>query len=493
MFWLVLALLAFDFQNLLAWWSGYTLGPAAESSDDYTIVVPIYGAPRYFEEREHLAPLKANVLLAVDTGGAGMHAFVDELRAEGWRVHPCELERPGPPALVLAAIRSGLVRTRYVFRMDADTRPLGDLGRYVAAMQADGTDIVSVCVDACAPGLVGGLQRVEYRMAMLSRRFRPWLTSGACFGGTVPAVETVLAAHTYWFPGEDLEGGRIAKAKRMRVRHLTLRVETDAPASWRALYRQRRSWWAGGFRHVVVNLDKNLRHTPMWTLYYAALVFGGLSMKLVWHATLHWQSIAFWMVMLYALYVAVTVLSNWQTRSWWMLLLPPYSFLQTVCMPTLGLYWYVRYAIAQRSLGRYTFGYRRRRVATFTPRKDALGALFAHALGLCVEPFWRRLLKFLVRPRAWRSASWRAYLRTGWYTHTFELGEMELLAADEEDSRTRFSPERVPVQPDKTTLKHGRRAVVLGPKLGVRAWYRRARACGWPLLSAIAGALRHGR
>ena len=44
-----LAIAAFDFQNILAWWRGKTIEPGDEESHDFTIVVPLFGHPRYFE------------------------------------------------------------------------------------------------------------------------------------------------------------------------------------------------------------------------------------------------------------------------------------------------------------------------------------------------------------------------------------------------------------------------------------------------------------
>lgn len=111
--------------------------------------------------------------------------------------------------------------------------------------------------------LVERLQEVEYRMAMLSRHFRPWLTSGACFIGRRESLRQVMRRHSRWFPGEDLETGRIALALGMRVRHVDIAVQTRAPNTWRRLLRQRRTWWAGSVRHVVVNCDFNALHTPV--------------------------------------------------------------------------------------------------------------------------------------------------------------------------------------------------------------------------------------
>ena len=36
-----LAIAAFDFQNILAWWRGTTIEPGDEGSHDFTIVVPL--------------------------------------------------------------------------------------------------------------------------------------------------------------------------------------------------------------------------------------------------------------------------------------------------------------------------------------------------------------------------------------------------------------------------------------------------------------------
>lgn len=362
-------LVAADLQNLLAWWRGWTiraswLAPAAERSGDFTIVVPVYGHPRYFAERERLARHRENVLVALDVGGphaAELRAFADELEREGWRVHRALSPDPGPPGLMLSALESGLVATRYVLRMDADTYPLEDIGKFIAQMEASRADICSVKVEVARPrSLVARIQALEYRMAMLSRHYRPWLTSGACFAARSEALTTILRRHSLWFPGEDIETGRIGHALGMRVRHLDLRVATEAPETWRGLWRQRRLWWAGGFRHIVVNADKNAWHMPGWAAYYLGLVTLGA----VWKTGHLLQPTSSWsaaraFVLLVALYCLVTFVANWQVRSPWMLVYPLYAFVQAVAMPTVGAAYFCVLAVRQRSLGRYAFGYGR--------------------------------------------------------------------------------------------------------------------------------------
>ncbi len=351
----------FDFQNLLSWWRGRVIGPHIRRSNDYTIVVPIYGHPVYFGNREALARVKRHVLVSMDVGTPEMRTFALELYADGWRVACTELERPSPPHLMRFALESGLVTTSYVVRVDGDTRPLEDFGRYLESMEEDGADICSVKIAVANPRTQAQkMQALEYRMAMLARHFRPWLTSGACTVAKTEALRRVFQYHSFWFPGEDIETGRVSRALGMRVRHLDLTVETDAPASWRGLFRQRGLWWAGNFRHTVVNLDKNMLRMPVWSFYYVALVWVGLYFK--WHTlTSHASVQAFGKLIgiSLAVCVVVTVLANLQVRSWRMLIFPLYAFVQAFLMPIVGSIYYWILAHRQGFLGRYRFGYRR--------------------------------------------------------------------------------------------------------------------------------------
>ena len=53
-------LFLFDFQNLIAWWRGRLLAPGIRRSTDFTIIVPIYGHPQYFDERGSLRRYQAD-------------------------------------------------------------------------------------------------------------------------------------------------------------------------------------------------------------------------------------------------------------------------------------------------------------------------------------------------------------------------------------------------------------------------------------------------
>lgn len=360
---LALALFLFDFQNVLAWWRGRVLKPTAEGCDDFTLIVPVYGAPRYFAEphRQALAALRERCLISLDVGGAGMPEFGDELERAGWRVCRSVNDTPSAPVLVLAALPS--VETSYVVRLDADTQIGGGIDRVVEAVRRDGADVASLkCfVENERESWVTRFQALEYRMSMLSRHYRPWQTSGACHVAKTTAMRRIFDRHSLWMPGEDLEVGRVANALRMRVRHVDYAVYTEAPATWRGLYRQRRLWWAGNFRHVWINFDRNMLQMPAYTFYYVALVWCGVYFKWyeLWTLGGHLLRACSLALAVYVVYSFVTLLGNWQVRQPLMLAYPLYSLGQSFLMPFVGGLTYGRLARQKRRLGRYRFTIRR--------------------------------------------------------------------------------------------------------------------------------------
>jgi hypothetical protein len=355
---LAIFLVAFDFQNLRSWSGGQTIKPGREKSQDFTIVVPVFGHPRYFEA-ERLLRYRAKVLVAMEISSPAMAAFADELEAQGWTVERLFVEDPNPAALVAAALPA--VATTYTFRLDADTDIGDDPPAAVAAADVAGADLCSI---KCAVGnrtkVVTKLQALEYRMAMLSRHFRPWLTSGACFLARTDALRQIMARHSMWTPGEDIETGRTALALRMRIRHLDMVVHTDAPESWTSLFRQRRLWWAGTFRHWWINLDRNLLHLPVLTSYYLVAIWATWYVK--WWTMLSPGALLSSLPYVYCAYLFVTVTANLQVASPWMVVFPFYALVQVLVMPVFGALTYLGLARRRRRVGRYGFGYRRREV-----------------------------------------------------------------------------------------------------------------------------------
>src|SRR5262249_45413288 len=161
-----------------------------------------------------------------------------------------------------------------------DTHIGPGLERMVAGVVASDADLCSVKVEAeNRNSIAAKMQALEYRIAMLSRHYRPWLTSGACFVGKTESLKLIFGQHSLWAPGEDMETGRIAHALRLKTRHADFVVTTEVPDTWLALFRQRRLWWAGTFRHSFVNADRNLVQLPIWTSYMLLAVFASVYFK----------------------------------------------------------------------------------------------------------------------------------------------------------------------------------------------------------------------
>ena len=351
----ILLLVLLDMQNLFAGCRSVARATDA-SSDDYTVVVPLYGDPRYFANRAALEHERERVLLAIDTSHETMAHFADELEAGGWRVHRSVSTR-SLSALLASAL--GSVTTTWAVRLDGDAAFAEPTGRAIAAAAASGADFFSVkVIPSRTRRLVEKLQAVEYGAAMLGRHHRPWLTSGACMIARTQAFATVLAHHSQWFLGEDIESGLIARRLGLRVAHLDVHVRTDVPDSWRALYRQRRVWWAGCFRQTWVNLDHCL-DDPISLVYRVALVWLLLYGKI--HALATAERL---LPLVILLYTGVLLVSNWSVRSRWMILYPYYALVQALVLPLVGLLEYVRVARASGSLGRYRVPRRRRSVTT---------------------------------------------------------------------------------------------------------------------------------
>jgi hypothetical protein len=266
------------------------------------------------------------------------------------------MERPNPAALMKTALAD--VTTAYALRLDADTHLGDDLERVIAAVAASGADLCSAKVEAEEPRTVAAkLQALEYRMAMLSRHYRPWMTSGACFIGKTKSLRLIFSHHSLWTPGEDIETGRTAHALKLKIRHADFVVRTEVPDTWHGLFKQRRLWWAGAFRHTVVNADRNLLHLPLLTGYTLLAVFASFAFK--WWNMLDWRALPAEVPLVLAVYALVTFLSNFQVRSRWMLVFPLYALFQSLVMPPLGACTYVLLARNRRHLGRYRFRYRR--------------------------------------------------------------------------------------------------------------------------------------
>ena len=161
--------------------------------------------------------------------------------------------RPRCPPSTPRRIRSASTLTPYIG---------DDAAAAVAAAAVAGTDLCSI---KCAVGEPDerrhrSCRRSEYRMAMLSRHFRPWLTSGALLPRTHRRAARdhgrgTLRGHR----ARTSETGRTAA--RPSHAHPPSRHGRATPTRRKAGGHSSGSgglWWAGAFRHWWINIDRNL-------------------------------------------------------------------------------------------------------------------------------------------------------------------------------------------------------------------------------------------
>lgn len=288
-----------------------------------------------------------------------MREFADNLEKEGYAVFRHDGHAQSPWHVLQAALDNAqhlllrdalpLVRTRYTVFLDGDSWPVEDLGRACAAMGQHGSGLASVIVrPSRSSSWIEKLQDVEYQFAMVMRRYRSWLTSGACIIGQTDVLRTVMMEHTTYFYGGDIEVGRLAN-RLCNVCHLDLTVKTDVPQTFPRWFRQRIGWWAGSFRHSIVNFDKDLFRAPLWTLYGTGIIWGLFGLRWL-DLSKHWYVIP----LLLAIYLSLNIVMGlrFKIRSRWLLAYPFYALFQSLALPPFGLYRYIKYSLRNRTWGR---------------------------------------------------------------------------------------------------------------------------------------------
>lgn len=354
---IVILLLAFDLQNLIARFR-HAVPLTTESSQDYTLIVPLFGNPRVLTNLPFLTKHKPFVLLVLNTTNQIMSTFADHMEDEGWRIHRTQFIEARPRVSRLWQAGLDVITTTYAIRFDADTVSPEDPGRAIHALELAGADYASAKVLIKDPrNIVEHLQAAEYAMSMQARHFRPWMTSGACIMGKTEALRAVLAMHTHWWNGEDVEQGIIAKHYKMRVAHIDFHAFTDGPSSFVALFRQRKLWWAGSVRQTIMNVDQMVWF-PAYIFYNLFFVYVGLILRSRFFATSP-AELALALPITLVLYVVISSIANYSVWSKWFLVFPVYSLIQVAIMPAVGLIEFIRTAVKHRSSGRYLIKWRR--------------------------------------------------------------------------------------------------------------------------------------
>lgn len=326
--------------------------------EDFAVLVPIYGNIAYLENIHYLAGYGSRVVLCTTTHESDeFNTGLQEIAAaHGFRTFHTDAARTGTPGqrATGGTIRDTVIRDvlphlteHYVVCIDADTTSVEPLQRLVGAMRARGLDVASVRLVPSngKRSILTRLQSYEYRLAMRLRIIAPWLVSGACHAGRTSVVREIMARHSLFFQGNDVELGVLADSMRFTVGHVPFEVPTAVPETLKAWWRQHLAWAGGEVRLFVVNAKLGLRHPFFWAY---GLLITILLLPLRWTALIQGNSV---LIAMFALYVILGLYLHWAHRDFALLLMPIYAMFISLILVPLGLWTYCSMAYRSRNAG----------------------------------------------------------------------------------------------------------------------------------------------
>ncbi len=336
------------------------------STDDFRVLVPIWGSMRYLTNAAALDRYGSKVTLCT-TGDEtaefyrdmhkvalahGFDTFIDARIRSAWTKAATQKARAVSGTVRDRLIRAALahVRETYVIALDADSVPGGPLGRLAGELARRGLDVASVRLVPSNPGesVLTRLQALEYRVAMQVRFVAPWMLSGACHAARTAVLADVMARHSLYMQGNDVEVGVIAWARGYKVGHIPFVVSTDVPAKVKPWARQRLAWAGGQFRLFIVNVACGRWHPFMW-FYGGVVTFSAIALR--WEvADGGWRLAAVAGAYL-ALCVYLYARRGGAVAWWWVLAMPAYAAVLSFILAPLGMLWYLKMSVESGSWG----------------------------------------------------------------------------------------------------------------------------------------------
>ncbi|MFC5061557.1 glycosyltransferase family 2 protein [Actinomycetospora atypica] len=334
------------------------IGVGSYAEEDFAVLVPIYGSVAYLENVDFLADYGSRVVLCTTTRetdefNAALQAIAS---THGFRTFYTDAVKTGTAGKrdTGGTVRDTVIRDvlphlteQYVVCIDADTTTVEPLQRLVGAMSARGLDVASVRLvpSNAKNSILTRLQAYEYRLAMRLRIVAPWLVSGACHAGRTTVMREIMARHSMFFQGNDVELGVLADAMNFTVGHVPFEVPTAVPETFRAWWRQHLAWAGGEFRLFVVNAKLGFRHPFFWSY---GLILTILLLPLRWTALVGGNWVLLTMVVLY---IALGLYLHWSDLDFALLLMPFYAAFVSLVLVPLGLWSYCSMAYRSRNAG----------------------------------------------------------------------------------------------------------------------------------------------
>jgi len=327
----------------------------------FFIMPTVYGDISYLDNIEFLKKYPKNTIIC--TSDHETAAFYSDLRKVcrkyGFKYAICKIPViKGKPIKNAYSVYKGFFTRKSLpmkvdtpcILIDADTYAKENINNLVRAFLNSEIDVASLrCEVAEENTVIQKLQAYEYRLAMDNRRMDPWLTSGACNMSTAGTYRKIFAAHSDFFAGGDIEIGKLAYTSGYRVKHINFTFYTDAPENIKDWFNQRIIWYAGGFRHYIISINKFGWHHFFLLFYNAVLVF--LLLPIRWLEIMFFPELLLLLIPIGWLYSFVlTYGRNWQASY---LLLPLYSAVQTMVIIPFGVARYTTIAVQSKSFGQF--------------------------------------------------------------------------------------------------------------------------------------------
>lgn len=341
---------------------------------DFLIMPTVYGNISYLQNISFLKKYADKVLICTSTHETP--EFYRDLRKVcmqyGFRYAKAELPvGGGKPIKNAYTIYAGIFKNQNKLRVphdtpcvliDADTYSKQNVNNLIRTFKAHELDIASLRCEVANPKTtIEVLQDFEYTLAMDNRRMDPWLTSGACNMARASVFRHVFANHSRFFAGGDIEIGKLAQVMGYKIRHIPFVFYTAAPDTFKQWFNQRIIWFAGGFRHHVVNLSSFSWHHFFMLFYNSLIIY--LLLPLRWIELINFPLTLLVLIGLSWVYLAILIHGKRRWRKEY-LLLPFYSFLQSMIILPRGIMRYCKLAWTQRSLGLLRYDLKVKSVST---------------------------------------------------------------------------------------------------------------------------------
>src|SRR3989344_456187 len=357
----------FDLRNIRAnFLAPIKINPKYKS-DDFVILIPIWGDIKYLTNINFLKNYPGKVVFCTTYGESDnfykdLNVLTKKYHFEimkfdfgdtvknPWKIYAQALVTHD--LLLKKSLK--LANAKYVIFIDADTQCRTDIRILSGTIEREGFDLASLRVmPTRRKTVMENLQFIEYHIAMKSRKIYPWLTSGAAMIGKREVLSRIMGEHSLFFNGGDIEIGKLAYLLGYNVGHIPVTFYTDVPPTFYRWFKQRFSWFCGAFRHSIINWRTNLT-TPTYLVYFTLLIFLMLPFKVV-EIFNHLEIFPY----LIAFYIAFNFVSNWEIKSWYFFLFPFYALFQVLILPWCGIYRYIKTVSHTGNWGRITINLKR--------------------------------------------------------------------------------------------------------------------------------------